>query len=239
MKALSIDGEAFYSCALYPYLLCAARALLRSAGSLPACTSACVWELRCAEVHLQQLDGNSATLKEAMEAAVQNVLQWADLSPEASALQRIIAGRACVEAARVHRRFWRYKDTDSAVARAMECTGLRAKVTGVLGMRTKFQREKKAQLVLRAHSELSDSEGDALRKLIADAGLSNEDVYPVNSELESDAVLLEALKLDDVSAEEDGEDAIQVSQADNTTAEFDHVLSVSSRLFLFYFRTLR
>lgn len=190
---LCADGEDFYRHSQFAVLLCLAKGLLR-ASALPACSSRSWWELRAVTTHMKLMHSQSSTLKAQCDAAVAAVEQsFGQLPAEPSTLQRKVCAKACVEAARYHHKFWHYRFAKEWLDKAQAATGQQSTVTGVMGMRTKYQREKKSQLVVLASSELAARADDTL---LIEASLPERDLYPTDCQLEEDNALLSHMKLD-------------------------------------------
>jgi hypothetical protein len=78
--------------------------------------------------------------------------------------------------------------------KAQIVTGLKMKVIGKLGLRTKFQTHKVALLTLEAESKLDDENLEEL-KIEDENGENIEEIKPLVVELEEDSILLKTPKL--------------------------------------------
>lgn len=87
------------------------------------------------------------------------------------------------------------KNSKLCFQKAKDATGLQVELTGAMGTRTKYQVEKKAQLVVRATSRIS-SVGDDQDKD------KEQQPTPVVVPMDEDVHLLEKIKLDDDEIEQ-------------------------------------
>eukprot|EP00808_Paulinella_micropora_P012089 g59855.t1 len=149
-RSLCMDGEQLYARTCAPALLSLSRALFLSQTlQTDFSSSLSWWRLRCVSVHQQMLMEPAASLKKAFEEALEPALSYTKLQPA----DQILHARLCLEAGHALQRYWHYGRFQSLLVQAKEALNLQTHLTGVLGIRTKWQKVEKAQIVVFAASE--------------------------------------------------------------------------------------
>jgi len=151
VQQLALDGEDFYGRArLAPVLLLARCVLLalQTHRAQAQCKSVSSWLLRYAILHQAMLE-SVPTLKKLYEQhsplAIEN---FASLKEDSSRTARDVACQTLLECLRLAQTYWMWNEAKSLIARAEQALQMTTELTGVMGKRTKYQVEEKAQLVL-------------------------------------------------------------------------------------------
>jgi tetratricopeptide (TPR) repeat protein len=196
---LRSDGEDLYERISHRHLLFIATTILNSSSSdslLGEIRSYSWWSLRSARLHQLSLETNSSTIKAWIDRTLAKTLSlYNEPSNSRSLFQQYLQAQLNIEAAQVQLTFWQYGSAGSHLQAASNALSLQVVVTGILGMRTRFQTQKKSQLVVTVQSPSGKPEGSCNR-LPFDADNENlAKMMPKQSDV-SDEVLLDELKLD-------------------------------------------
>eukprot|EP00455_Lapot_gusevi_P007267 TRINITY_DN1311_c0_g2_i2.p1 TRINITY_DN1311_c0_g2~~TRINITY_DN1311_c0_g2_i2.p1 ORF type:complete len:955 (+),score=300.22 TRINITY_DN1311_c0_g2_i2:74-2866(+) len=161
LRSLQLCEEDVYPLTQHLSLLTIARAILISSlPHLQKLKSALWWSGRCALLHQSVLAHQVPPLQQHSQAMFEAVLrdyaspvlsQPAQFSP----LKQMLAVRAYVEAAKRDNQYWAQKRMMEHLQHARTVSGLELKLTGALGVRTRYQRDQKTQLFLEATSSPS------------------------------------------------------------------------------------
>ena len=168
--ALRLHGEDVYEAAAHPELLQLARVLLTLDGGVSPLrlllrSRGETWAaLRCVLVHQALLDVNAQALKAQADVLLPTLIAAfrcpAALDDEATAaaqrgaeppLAQQLECAVLLECARGSHLCWKWAQEAACLERATAVSGLLVELTGVMGYRTKWQKDKKSQLVLRAN----------------------------------------------------------------------------------------
>lgn len=192
-------GEDLYEGSDRPWLLAAAVALLRDPRGRPA--ERCpLWAARTAVVQQRLFPVNLPRLREAATgmyaaAVAQAVAETASSGRSPAAVRAEV--RVRLEASRAAQTYWGYALVAEHIAASAALTGLTYELGGAMGKRTRWQADKKAQVVVRAWPALPDMPPE-------DAEPSEGSANAVASQDLNSDVLLERLALDDEDGAEQG-----------------------------------
>jgi len=140
---LGLEGEEPISYLIGSNYLLKATEVFYSVPSGPNSTFY-LWRGRCAYIHQQ-------TLTHAVEALMNTSIESYELALEH--LEGNDKALACVEYSNLLLYYNKYEEAEQALMKAQETTKLSYSLTGKMGVRTKFQKEKKPQLVLDVDSQ--------------------------------------------------------------------------------------
>ena len=204
---LRLDGEDVYEQSAHPFLLCAARSLLIThASALSHTRTRPHWALRALSIHHSMLEHNSATIHADLTALLPSPLpSSASPSPShPSSLPSLLSAKLHLTLSPLLLSYWRYDDAQRSLECAQAACGLHVEVSGVLGKRTRWQKEKKSQLVVtvskRAVDDSKERAAEDEREEDDEGGEAKDDeedaqYMPAAQPLQSD-VLLPSLSLD-------------------------------------------
>ena len=131
---------------------------------MPASKSLAWWTMRYGRVHQDLLEQNSVTLKTHMDAAIPIALaNYGVAAASASAaagsstaapaavtpLQHRLTTHVYMEACHIYHNYWQYRQIEECLAEAQRQLGVEVELTGLMGKRTRWQKEEKAQLLVR------------------------------------------------------------------------------------------
>ena len=144
---------------------------------LPAARSLPWWSMRYARVHQDLLEQNSATLKMHMDDIIPKAIATycpvvptavattatssssssslaeplvdAPVSAPVSPLLHRLRTHLYLEACHIYHGYWQYKAIEECLAAAQRSLGVEVELTGLMGKRTRWQKEEKAQLLVR------------------------------------------------------------------------------------------
>ena len=197
VPALSLDGEDFWSICKHGLLLVVARAILvDNFDSFKSTNYAFWWALRCAKVHNKMLSSNSQTLHSLFERLADEFHSSQCVSDPA------LFAKLSLEFAEMWQGCWKYAKLHESLEQAKKAVETSVELTGIMGKRTKWQREEKAQCValvspgntelvdMKTQLELSEKFVSSLPKeedldndvLLKTPTLTTEDGKPVNYE---------------------------------------------------------
>lgn len=138
----------------------AALTALASDVALKTHPSICVWAFRTLLTQQRMLDGHSLTLRAGLKALVPHITQLkkrADMQRHGHVTAALHVEMSLMEHA------YTYVDmAKSHLEVSCKEAGLGFEVTGMMGLRTKFQVDAKPQLVVQTHSQIGRGEGDDL-----------------------------------------------------------------------------
>jgi tetratricopeptide (TPR) repeat protein len=209
IQKLSIGGELAYSKTVAPHYLVLAKTFLerkqlrKFIKILDTCNW---WALRASIIHQQILTHNVQILKDQCFAYFETLLpRFGSSDVKAGEL----AARLYLEHGLMCHMFGQSKSARESFQNAKKATKLFTKLTGTLGVRTKFQTEKIAQLVLIAKS----------RKMKEVSTESIDEKLPEEVPLEEDNELLPRMELD--ACDSDSEDELNENEMDNSLRIID------------------
>lgn len=136
------------------YLMASIRVFLNSFEKIESLADSYLWRARCASTHQQVLTHPVESLKEISLSSYCKV-------PETALTQ--------VEYSRCLLYYSQYEQAESALQVAETQTGMTYNLTGKLGVRTKFQKTKTAQLVLSVQSYKEDLEKEKPNSVMLDS----------------------------------------------------------------------
>ncbi|KAK3092494.1 hypothetical protein FSP39_003620 [Pinctada imbricata] len=149
---LSCDGESVYElCIGIEYLYMARCILLNCHQHLTGLQTSEWWLIHCINVHQQILDDRSPTLKEKTMELIDSVAKKEALTTDDK--NRDLSIQFHLEAGYMCYTYYEYKKADEHFNTAQGLAKLQIELTGVMGKRTRFQEEDKAQLVLSVKRE--------------------------------------------------------------------------------------
>ena len=206
---LSLDGEDVFDQSVQPLLLTLAHLLLvRHSQHVSRTRSGSWWTLRLLAIHHALMETNTATIKQNMDKLIPALLTTYNTATHPTPLATTLGAKARIEVAALQLEYWQYDAAQTSLETAQRMCGLSVAVTGVMGKRTKWQQDKKSQLVVTAEArtdsvqargeEVKESkEGDEWKQ-DEEKGEEREDdeqYMPGVQQLDSD-VLLPSLSLD-------------------------------------------
>ena len=203
---LSLDGEDIFDQSTYPLLLTLAHLLLvRHRQHFGHTRSAGWWTLRLLAIHHAMMETNTATIKQHMDnllPAVSTTYNPPTTPIQPTPLAAQLSATVRIEVCGLQLEYWQYDAAQTSLKTAQEVCGVSVAVTGVMGKRTKWQHDKKSQLVVTAqsttHSGQADREEESKesQEWKQDEDDQSDDQYmPAVQQLDSD-VLLPSLALD-------------------------------------------
>ena len=203
---LSLDGEDVFEQSAQPRLLTLAHLLLvRHSAQLGRTRSSGWWTLRLLAIHHAMMDTNTATIKQHIDALAPAAL--ATYSAHDTPLASLLAAKLRIELSALQLEYWQYDAAQTSLKTAQRVCGVSVAVTGVMGKRTKWQQDKKSQLVVTAETtagaermeraeEAKESAGSEEWKEEDEDGEDSNKFMPTVQQLDSD-VLLPTLALDE------------------------------------------
>ena len=201
---LALDGEDVFEQSAQPLLLTLAHLLLvQHSQQLGHTRSAGWWSLRLLAIHHAMMETNTTTVKQHLDKLIPTVLATYD-TPIAANQPTSLAARVRIEVSALQLQYWQYDAAQTCLRTAQSVVGLSVAATGVMGKRTKWQQEKKSQLVVTAQGrpEQKQAVGEEVKESHGagewqqDEGKEDDERYmPAVQQLDSD-VLLPSLALD-------------------------------------------
>jgi hypothetical protein len=199
---LSSSGEDYYEKLSDSYLLLVAKLIL--ADYLPSVNFSCptlsLWQLRYSEIHQNALLNRSNNLKQYSEACINQLISSLEnkasplYNPHNEMFHQELQSKVLIELSHYLLSYWQYNRADLLFKQILNLNGMELELTGIMGLRTKFQVEKKAQLILLLNTNTSQNKEKIDKN---DAALYNNDEFlPKNLSYNSDT-LLETAALDD------------------------------------------
>lgn len=163
------DGEDVYEYSYHPLSLLIAKSIFLHPDIrtlMPASKSLAWWTMRYGRVHQDLLEQNSVTLKTHMDAVIPIALanygvaaaaasssagsSTAAAAPAAvTPLQHRLTTHVYMEACHVFHSYWQYRQIEECLAETQRQLGVEVELTGLMGKRTRWQKEEKAQLLVR------------------------------------------------------------------------------------------
>lgn len=145
---LFVDGEPVYARSQFSGFLQLAKVIFLDCRDLFTAVQTREWWLtRCLMVQQQLLEQRSPTLKDIIFQAHTEIAKKEALV--GSEENRDVAILFHIEAAQMCQFYWDNKGAQSHVEQAQMLAGMKVELTGVLGKRTRYQQEAKAQLVVK------------------------------------------------------------------------------------------
>ena len=205
---LSLDGEDVLDQSTQPVLLALAHLLfLQHSQHLSQTRSASWWTVRLLSIHHAMMETNTATIKQHMDHFIPTALStYNTLNPlnDSTPLAVALTAKLRIEVSALQLEYWQYEAAQSSLETAQSVCGLSVAVTGVMGKRTKWQQDKKSQLVVTAEGRTKTEQtgGEAVEESKESDGWEQDEekeddtqYMPVVQQLDSD-VLLPSLALD-------------------------------------------
>ncbi|KAI9295879.1 TPR-like protein, partial [Neoconidiobolus thromboides FSU 785] len=219
LDKLSVDGEEAYHLTPKPVLLWLALILFDTLinddddGDL---VTLYWWSSRCHWIRERILDNPTGSTLEKLEVQMNKALTTLpsfgleDVSDSENCLstQQVqeLRARYYVELGLYHHHFYNEKNAVEQYTKAQECTGLKWKLTGALGKRTKFQQNDITQLVLWAKSRPDENDE---HEVDTKSNHDSSQIVPETLDLNDDT-LLEKVKFSEVASKGD-EDEVDVT----------------------------
>ena len=205
---LSLDGEDVFDQSAHPHLLTLAHLILvRHSQHISRTRSAGWWTLRLLAIHHAMMETNTATIKQHLDRLIPATLSTyaPPLQYTApTALTALLAAKLRIELSALQLEYWQYDAAETCLETAQSVCGLSVSVTGVMGKRTKWQQDKKSQLVVTAEGnrrtqQAGEEEAKESKEIEGwtqdDDEKDDERFMPGVQQLDSD-VLLTSLALD-------------------------------------------
>lgn len=184
IRSLSVDGEAAYKLTPNVEFLCFAKAILK-ALTITADVPLARWiHARVEFLHQRLLAESAPTLQQSILKAFDE-LEVALLSEPAELRARLLLERATIRTY-----YGLDKDARKDLQQAAHLQQFDFTLTGMLGKRTKFQQKDTSQLVVLAHSHVSQQDGDPVQAdpTLPKAGNEAKDLQPENLQLNDDTL---------------------------------------------------
>ncbi|KAI0220908.1 hypothetical protein L0F63_004618, partial [Massospora cicadina] len=196
---LSVDGEDAYHLSPEPLILWVGEAVLEAVAEHGMLSTAQWWLARALFIHQRLLDNPTGTLQETIAGLMSQARAKLPVDSGNSGLTpnrlQEIQGRFHIECGLHNHLFYNDREAVKQYTQAQSFTGLRWKLTGALGKRTKFQQNDITQLVLWAKSR--PDEGCAPAVTVPDTLCLNDDT------------LLEKVSFSDAQSADVGEEDVR------------------------------
>jgi hypothetical protein len=169
------------------------------------------WAMRYARVHQDLLEQNSATLKAHVDVMLPKAIaiycsgSTAASTPDASSssppaaasssspLSTRLSAHLYLESCHVYHQYWQYKSIEDCLSAASRQLGVEVELTGIMGKRTRWQKDEKAQLLAKViPSEKKIVELERIKETEADMAVSDPlllELMPHALSLDSDVLL--------------------------------------------------
>jgi len=209
LSSLAMSGEDVYLNATDLFTLDVARRILVQNSSLYSSKfhSISWWAARVCVQHQRLLSENVRAIRDLTESYFPDAISnyglnldiggdheeksISDLRAKTSPLEQALSAQLYVEAGRNYQTYWKYTLVEDCLERASKSIGLDFECTGIMGVRTRFQRDKKAQLVVKARSSTASTASSATSDSDVSCGstIDDEALLPIDVALDDDTLL--------------------------------------------------
>jgi len=177
--------------------------------------------------------GADAASSSAAAAAAPTAGEAAAAVPQQSSLRHRLSSHLQLEACHIYHCYWQYAQIDACLSSASRLLGVDVQLTGMMGKRTRWQKEEKAQLCVRVIPDGKNREG---KQAAAAAAASTTEapvdpllveLLPFSLSLGSD-VLLDKVSLSAPGSQADLDSELSVAEQALLLARFEHANRTTS-----------